>query len=126
MENLSDALYSKPAAAPCSIQLDFSESNDKPTTEELFQELSILFADGLKRFCGLNENGKVDLDAMREKDFMKVREYFLSIGFNVIYNIENLGTFIYRNPKPVVLKDFKLSITTAKYMYVIQFDNYIA
>ncbi len=122
--NFAQELYSKPPAAPNSIQLDLSESSEKPTLENLFEEFCIILGEGFKTFFSTS-TGKVDLDTLRSKDFEKIREYFLSFGINVFFDMQNLGTKINRKAKPTELKDYKLTLTTPNYIYVIWFDNYI-
>ena len=53
-----------------------------------FEQLLMIFVDGLKYFYG--ENGKVDINKLRKEDIEKVNEYFLSMNYKV--NLEVFPT----------------------------------
>jgi hypothetical protein len=47
----------------------------------LFEQLLMIFVDGLKYFYG--KDGKVDINKLTESDIQKVNEYFLSMNYEV-------------------------------------------
>ena len=53
-----------------------------------FEQLLMIFVDGLKYFYG--ENGKVDINKLEQEDIEKVNEYFLSMNYTV--NLEVFPT----------------------------------
>lgn len=53
-----------------------------------FEQLLMIFVDGLKYFYG--ENGKVDINKLEQEDIEKVNEYFLSMNYKV--NLEVFPT----------------------------------
>lgn len=46
-----------------------------------FEQLLMIFVDGLKYFYG--ENGKVDINKLKKEDIEKVNEYFISMNYSV-------------------------------------------
>ncbi len=113
--DICELIYSSTPKQPHSIELDFSELD--LTIEEIFQQLLMIFTDGMKRFFG-DENGKVDLEHISADDFKLMNEYFHSIGFSISYSI---------NTEPVLkpkqsLKDYHLRLIVKNNIYVISFD----
>jgi len=46
-----------------------------------FEQLLMIFVDGLKYFYG--ENNKVDINKLKKEDIEKVNEYFVSMNYKV-------------------------------------------
>ena len=62
-----------------------------------FEQLLMIFVDGLKYFYG--ENDKVDINKLTESDIQKVNEYFLSMNYKV--NLEvfpTMNDYIFKHP----------------------------
>jgi hypothetical protein len=76
-------IFSKPPGAPKSVAFTVDEDMDM---REVFEMLLMIFTEGMKILFGNNE-GKVDLNARTEKDFLKVQEYFKSLGFICNYTV---------------------------------------
>mgnify|MGYP001295451193 CR=1 FL=1 len=55
----------------------------------IFEQLLMIFVDGLKFFYG-DSNGKVTLSELKQEDFEKVNQYFLSMNYKV--NLEVFPT----------------------------------
>ena len=53
-----------------------------------FEQLLMIFVDGLKYFYG--ENNKVDINKLKQEDIEKVNEYFISMNYKV--NLEVFPT----------------------------------
>ena len=47
----------------------------------LFEQLLMIFVDGLKYFYG--KDGKVDINKLTKEDIIKVNEYFISMNYSV-------------------------------------------
>ena len=47
----------------------------------IFEQLLMIFVDGLKYFYG--ENGKVNINSLKKEDIEKVNEYFISMNYSV-------------------------------------------
>ena len=63
-----------------------------------FEQLLMIFVDGLKYFYG--ENDKVDIHKLNSEDIQKVNEYFLSMNYKVnvdVYPTMNEYVFKYPN-----------------------------
>lgn len=63
-----------------------------------FEQLLMIFVDGLKYFYG--ENDKVDIHKLNSEDIQKVNEYFLSMNYEVrldVYPTMNEYVFKYPN-----------------------------
>ena len=54
-----------------------------------FEQLLMIFVDGLKYFYG-NSEGKVTISELKKEDIEKVNEYFISMNYNV--NLEVFPT----------------------------------
>lgn len=65
------------------ISLGISEEMD---LKEIFEMLLMIFTEGMKIHFG-DEEDKVDLGALREKDFKKIQRYFQSFGFECKYRL---------------------------------------
>ena len=72
-------------------------SPDKNLGLHEFEQLLMIFVDGLKYFYG--ENNKVDINKLTEKDILKVNEYFLSMNYEVYLDIfPTLNEYIFKHP----------------------------
>ena len=94
----------------------------------------MIFTEGMKIKHG-DKNNKVDLNALREKDFLLFQEYFNSFGFNCNYkvykpseqaNIDfNARKYTNITIKPSTkLKDLKLPLKCGPRVFEISFDFY--
>ena len=74
-----------------SIQLESNHIEpDKNIGLHTFEQLLMIFVDGLKYFYG--ENNKVDINKLKKEDIEKVNEYFISMNYKV-----NLEIFLTMN-----------------------------
>jgi hypothetical protein len=63
----------------------------------LFEQLLMIFVDGLKYFYGLN--GKVDINKLTKEDFEKVNEYFISMNYEVDLKVfETMNEYQFKFP----------------------------
>ncbi len=123
IEEITYTIFSKQPQPSNSIQLDYSNFN--LDAKELFEELLMMFTQGMKILYG-NSSGKVDLINLTQKDFDKVNDYFHSFGFNITY------TVILPNSLPPIeitskqiLKDYSLRLKCQDNIYIVSFDHYI-
>tara|TARA_B100000963_G_C22533796_1_gene628803 strand:- start:535 stop:981 length:447 start_codon:yes stop_codon:yes gene_type:complete len=73
-----------------SIQLESSSIEPgKNIGLHIFEQLLMIFVDGLKYFYG-NSEGKVTISELKQEDIEKVNEYFLSMNYTV--NLEVFPT----------------------------------
>ena len=62
-----------------------------------FEQLLMIFVDGLKYFYG--ENGKVDINKLNTDDIQKVNSYFLSMNYEVSLEIfPTMNEYIFKHP----------------------------
>ncbi len=62
-----------------------------------FEQLLMIFVDGLKYFYG--ENGKVDINKLNTDDIQKVNSYFLSMNYEVILDIfPTMNEYVFKHP----------------------------
>ena len=62
-----------------------------------FEQLLMIFVDGLKYFYG--ENGKVDINKLTKEDIQKVNSYFLSMNYEVNLEIfPTMNEYIFKHP----------------------------
>ena len=79
------------------LELPLSEPSKNVGLHE-FEQLLMIFVDGLKYFYG--ENDKVDIHKLNSEDIQKVNEYFLSMNYKVnvdVYPTMNEYVFKYPN-----------------------------
>ena len=62
------------------------ENSEKNTNLHIFEQLLMIFVDGLKFFFG-NEHGKVNISELTIEDFNKVNKYFISMNYKVKLDI---------------------------------------
>jgi len=85
------------------LELPLNEP-DKNLGLHEFEQLLMIFVDGLKYFYG--ENGKVDINKLTEKDIQKVNSYFLSMNYEVSLDIfPTMNEYIFKYPN--YFKDHK-------------------
>ena len=99
-----------------------------------FEQLLMIFVDGLKYFYG--ENEKVDINKLKKEDIEKVNEYFISMNYKV--NLEVFPTMVeykfkfpnyFKNQEHIKsetkLEDFYYEIFgNNNCAYRISFENY--
>ena len=62
-----------------------------------FEQLLMIFVDGLKYFYGINN--KVDINNLTEEDIQKVNSYFLSMNYEVSLEIfPTMNEYIFKHP----------------------------
>ena len=127
--DLAREIFQKPVQPPNTIQLEFSDP-DEPVidaTKFLFEQLLMVFTEGMKQLFGDNR-GKVDLGKLQPTDFLKVREYFHSFGFDIFYKMSKLD----ENPPHTTsnsaskLSDRYLNLKTEQMRYTVWFDVYVS
>ena len=83
-------LFSEEPKPSGTIQLESSSIEpDKNLGLHCFEQLLMIFVDGLKYFYGNNE-GKVTISELKKEDIEKVNKYFLSMNYKV--NLEVFPT----------------------------------
>jgi len=72
------------------LELPLPEGSEKCKNIGLhiFEQLLMIFVDGLKYFYG--ENNKININQLKEEDIRKVNEYFISMDYSV--NLEVFST----------------------------------
>ena len=84
-----------------------------------------IFHDGMKKFY--SKDNVVNLDELNDDNFLKIREYFWSIGFEVFYQLSIDNKLIHKNDskeKKSDLKDYYINLTKNEKVYQIYFDYY--
>jgi hypothetical protein len=62
-----------------------------------FEQLLMIFVDGLKYFYG--ENGKVDINKLTEEDIKRVNDYFISMNYEVVLEVfPTLHEYRFKHP----------------------------
>ena len=111
-------IFSKNPQGSNSIQLIF----EKDDLEHCYQELLILFTEGMKLLYG-DTNGRVNLENLNESQMSNVQEYFKSFGITLLYTIEEYNSLkIYGEKDPKTeLKDYIFRIKCSNKVYSISF-----
>jgi hypothetical protein len=126
-------IFTKEVKPPGSVALTLEEDMD---LKEIFEMLLMIFTEGMKILYG-EANGTVNLNARTEKDFVKVQEYFKSLGFICNYTIYlpsqtavmDFETRKYNNitiNEKTKLKDLKLPLKCGPRIFEISFDFFTA
>ena len=91
-------LFSKEPQPKNTITLELPlEEPGKNIGLHIFEQLLMIYVDGLKYFYG--ENGKVSIDALSQEQIFKVNEYFLSIGYQVTIDVfETMHEYQFKFP----------------------------
>jgi hypothetical protein len=106
------------------------------TLKEIFEMLLMIFTEGMKILYA-ESDGTVNLNDRTEKDFIKVQEYFKSLGFVCNYNIYlpsqaavmDFETRKYNNitiNEKTKLKDLNLPLKCGPRIFEISFDFFTA
>ena len=78
------------------LELPLNE-RDKNLGLHEFEQLLMIFVDGLKYFYGIN--GKVDIHNLTKEDIQKVNEYFLSMNYEFQLDIfPTMNEYIFKHP----------------------------
>lgn len=122
IQNIALQIFSKNAQKENSIQLQLDGENN----EIIFEQLILLFTEGMKILFG--NNGNVNIATLSDNDFQLVNYYFKSFGFTVKYKIlnneTNINEFITTSNKDN-LSDYFLKLKSNIGTFIISFDYYI-
>ena len=91
-------LYSNPPkrVGEVKLELPLNEPGKNLGLHE-FEQLLMIFVDGLKYFYG--ENGKVNINKLTEEDIQKVNSYFLSMNYEVSLDIfPTMNEYVFKHP----------------------------
>ena len=81
------------------IELPLPEGSEKCKNIGLhvFEQLLMIFVDGLKYFYG--KDGKVNINDLTKEDFEKVNEYFISMNYEVVLKVfETMNDYQFKFP----------------------------
>ena len=111
-------IFSKNPQGSNSIQLIF----EKDDLEHCYQELLILFTEGMKILYG-DKNGRVNLQNLSESQMNRVQEYFKSFGIELLYTIEEYNSLKMYGEKEIKteLKDYIFRLKCENQVYSISF-----
>ncbi len=98
-----------------SIQLIFDDINDE---QLLFKKLVEILVKGMKiLFSENNEN--VNLQDLTDEDFIKLKMYFMSFGFDIIYDINSHPVIEPKNKNELCLYYFSLKVSDDLIYYIV-------
>ena len=110
-------IFLNPPKNSKSIQLIFDDIKDE---QLLFKKLVEILVKGMKILFS-NNNENVNLQDLTDEDFLKLKLYFMSFGFNIIYNINEQPIIESKNNNELCLYYFSLKISD-ELIYYIVFD----
>jgi hypothetical protein len=131
LEELIDTLFNNPPKEPKSFGIAFINKDNITDLKEVFENLLILFTEGMKILYG--NNGTVNLDTLTENDINSFNKYMNSIGLKLLVDIrileeginQDYSKFKYSNiniTSRTKLNELKLPFLTQKKVYIISFD----
>tara|TARA_B110001469_G_scaffold127841_1_gene151064 strand:- start:9970 stop:10401 length:432 start_codon:yes stop_codon:yes gene_type:complete len=131
LEELVDTLFNNPPKDPKSFSISFVNKDSITDLKEVFENLLILFTEGMKILYG--NNGKVNLDTLTENDINNYNKYMNSIGLKLLVDIrvleeginQDYSKFKYSNiniTSRTKLNELKLPFLTQRRVYIISFD----
>ena len=91
-------LFSNEPQSANSIQLELPiEDSNKNINLHIFEQLLMIYVDGLKFFYGVN--GTVSLNTLSHEQISKVNQYFISFGYQVnIDTFETINDYQFKFP----------------------------
>ena len=131
LEELVDTLFNNPPKDPKSFGISFVNKDSNTDLKEVFENLLILFTEGMKILYG--NNGTVNLDILTENDINNFNKYMNSIGLKLLVDIrvleeginQDYSKFKYTNiniTSRTKLNELKLPFLTQRRVYIISFD----
>lgn len=131
-EKIAKNIFTKEVKPPGSVAFSVDEDMD---LKEIFEMLLMIFTEGMKILYA-EEDGRVNLNARTEKDFIKVQDYFKSMGFLCNYKVYlpsqtssiNFESRKYTNmtiTDKTTLKELRLPLRCGPRIFEISFDFYI-
>jgi hypothetical protein len=106
------------------VELPLPEGSEKCKNIGLhiFEQLLMIFVDGLKYFYG--EDGKVDINKLKKEDFEKVNEYFISMNYEVNLEVfETMSDYQFKFPNYFKNQEHIKSETILEDFYYEIFGN---
>jgi len=100
IEDVVTSLFTQEPKLPRSVRIDVQDPNNDSdfTAHDLFNFLVEVFNQGTSILFGNPETGRVDLDSLTKKDFLKIDTYFQSFGFRAFVDFIDTEDFeIYQN-----------------------------
>jgi hypothetical protein len=124
-------LFNNPPKPQNTFGVSFINKDSNTNLKEIFENLLILFTEGMKILFG--SEGKVNLELLSDDDIKLFNKYMESIGLKLIIDIhiEEDGTiydynrYKYTNLNITTntkLNEFKLPFLTKNIVYIISFD----
>ena len=109
-----------------SIKLELDPPGENNLNKHIFEQLLQIFTDGMK-YLYSNDDGKVDISQLEIESILKMKEYFLSFGVELIFNMYNqhdyvLKPYIYNSPE---LYNKSKSVNEFYYEIPLEKDNNI-
>tara|TARA_B110000261_G_C13074519_1_gene353506 strand:- start:829 stop:1260 length:432 start_codon:yes stop_codon:yes gene_type:complete len=131
LEELIETLFNNTPKDPKAFGISFVNEESITDLKEVFENLLIIFTEGMKILHG--ENGKVNLDKLTSNDIIHFDKYMNSIGLKIIIDIRDLeegvnqdySKFKYTNKnitEKTKLNELKLPFLTQRKVYIISFD----
>ena len=107
-----------------SLELPLPEGSEKCKNIGLhiFEQLLMIFVDGLKYFYG--KDGKVNINELKQGDFEKVNEYFISMNYEVNLEVfETMSDYQFKFPNYFKNQEHIKSETKLEDFYYEIFGN---
>ena len=130
LEDFIKVLFKTEPKEPKCFGISFFNQDSITDLKEVFENLLIIFTEGMKKLYG--ENGKVNLDKLTENDITYFNHYMLSIGLTINIDIKLLqeGVNDFKHLKytninitnQTKLGDLKLPFLTQSKVYIISFN----
>jgi len=114
-DEIIDNIFLNSPKDPKSIQLIFDDINNE---ELLFKKLVEILVKGMKILYS-NNTETVNLQELTDDDFIKLKMYFMSFGFDIIYNINEQPVIEQKNKNELCLYYFSLKITEDLIYYIV-------
>ena len=94
-------LFSTEPKQKGSIQLVFDPQSDLPMNLHIFQELLMIFTDGMKYLFGIGDQRRVSIQTLSTDDISMLNKYLESVGFmaqvDIVTSYDYLDNMIYPN-----------------------------
>jgi hypothetical protein len=123
LEELSEKIFDYPIKGWCSVPISFDGINLK----EMHEALLMFFTNGMNKLFG-NSNGNVNLLEIKEEEFLKINQYFHSLGININYKLydifeyDNMILTHFNKTEKNNLEDYCFKLKVENKIFVLWFN----
>ena len=116
LDKMIEHIFTNPPSESNTITIQLDNPDNK-SEKTLFNTLLEIFTKGMAILFG-DSDKKVNLSLITELDFLKVKQYFNSFGYNIFYTINDKEIIT----KSTGLRSYYINLNSNNLIYKICFD----